>query len=107
MSKLLTEGIVLTVIGMSVVYAFLVVLLWMIQILTRVFEWKEKEAPVPSEPAEPAAPEDDLELVLAAAAGYFLETESPEVYIPDVRRNAESNWGRHARTAALLSRRTR
>ena len=48
-----------------------------------------------------------MDLVLAAAAGYFLETETSEVYVPEVRRNANSLWARSARVGRLGQRRRR
>ncbi len=100
-------GIMLTIIGMGVVFGSLLVLMVVILLLER-FVGSGRREPDAGTVEQEAAPEsDDLELVLAAAAGYFLETETPDVYVPEVRRNANSLWARSARVGRLSQRRRR
>ncbi len=105
---LLGSAIQLTIIGMGVVFLSLLGLMFVIHLLNRIFGEAAAEA-------EPAAPETaggtggagDLPLVLAAAAGYFLETERADVFIPEVTRSADSGWARRARSARSYPRRPR
>lgn len=100
-------GIMLTIIGMGVVFGSLIVLMVVILLLER-FVGSGRRQPDPGAVAQEAAPQsDDLDLVLAAAAGYFLETETPEVYVPEVWRNSNSVWARTARQGHLNKRRRR
>ena len=100
-------AIMLTIIGMGVVFGSLIVLMVVILLLERFVGSGRREAD-PGEVAQEAAPQsDDLDLVLAAAAGYFLETETPEVYVPPVRRSGSSVWARTARQGHLNKRRRR
>jgi len=88
---LLGEAIVLTLIGMGVVYASLALLMVLIQLLNRAFGAR-KEAPPEEERA-------DIAPLLAAAAACYLEAEGPEVFVPAVTRGG-SEWARRARAAA-------
>ncbi len=102
---LLGSAIQLTIIGMGVVFLSLLGLMYVIHLLNRIFG-------EPAVEAKPAAPgtgggAGDLPLVLAAAAGYFLETERAEVFIPEVTRSADSGWARRARSARSYPRRPR
>ncbi len=100
-------GILLTIIGMGVVFGSLVVLMVVILLLERFVGSGRREAGADAVAQEAAPESDDLDVVLAAAAGYFLETEAPEVYVPPVRRNANSVWARTARAEHLSQRRRR
>ncbi|MCY4384176.1 MAG: OadG family transporter subunit [Nitrospinae bacterium] len=100
-------GILLTTIGMGVVFGSLVVLMVVILLLERFVGSGRREASADAVAQEAAPESDDLDVVLAAAAGYFLETETPEVYVPPVRRNANSVWARTARAGHLSQRRRR
>ncbi len=107
--SLLASGIELTIIGMGVVFLSLLALKYVIQGLNwasagwnREKRWSETKAE--------AGPEEEaggLSLVLAAAAGYFLETERAEVFIPEVSRSLESSWAHRARTGRAIPRRAR
>lgn len=102
---LLGSAIQLTIIGMGVVFLSLVGLMYVVHLLNRIFGERAAEA-------KPAAPEtaggaNDLPLVLAAAAGYFLDTEGADVFIPEVTRSADSGWARRARSARSYPRRPR
>lgn len=102
----LSSAFGLTVIGMSVVFLSLLALMYVIKILDRIFS----EAPVAEESAgvpDAAGDTEELPLVLAAAAGYFLETEGADVFIPEVSRSGDSGWVRRARTASAFPRRPR
>lgn len=100
-------GIMLTIIGMGVVFGSLLVLMAVILLLERFFGSGRREPDAGAE-EQVAAPESgDLDLVLAAAAGYFLETETPDVYVPPVRRNNNSVWARTARQGHSSQRRRR
>ena len=100
-------GIMLTIIGMGVVFGSLIVLMAVILLLERFVGSGRQEADPGAGEQKPSTEGDDMDLVLAAAAGYFLETESPEVYVPEVRRNANSLWARSARVGRLGQRRRR
>lgn len=89
---LLGQSLVLAVIGMGVVYLCLIVLMWVMQLLNWIFREPQEAAPAPAA----APPQEDLALVLAAAAARFLEIERPAPYIPPVSRG-ESRWQRRAR----------
>ena len=100
-------GIMLTIIGMGVVFGSLIVLMVVIVLLERFVGTRHQETDAGAEEADAAATGDDFDLVLAAAAGHFLETETPEVYVPEVRRNANSLWARSARVGRFSQRRRR
>lgn len=100
-------AISLTIIGMGVVFGSLIVLMVVILLLERFFGSGRREPGAGAVGQEPGPESDDLELVLAAAAGYFLETETPDVYVPPVRRNINSVWARTARQGHLGQRRRR
>ena len=102
-----TPGILLTIIGMGVVFGSLLVLMAVIVLLEKFVGSRPQETDAGAENADAAAQGDDLDLVLTAAAGYFLETESPDVFIPPVRRNADSLWARTARRGYPGQRRRR
>lgn len=102
----LSSAIGLTIIGMSVVFLSLIALMYVIMILDRIFS----EAPTAKELANvPGAAGDteELPIILAAAAGYFLETEGAEVFIPEVSRSGDSSWARRARATSAFPRRPR
>lgn len=94
-------GILLTIIGMGVVFGSLIALMAVITLLEKFFGSGSAETGAGEEEQKPSPEGGDLDLVLAAAAGYFLETESPEAYVPAVRRNANSLWARSARVGRL------
>ena len=96
-----TPGFLLTIIGMGVVFGSLIVLMVVIQLLERFFSGG-RAGDAGAEGGRAAPGDDDLEVVLAAAAGYFLETEGPEVRVPNVRRAADSAWARAARPGRSL-----
>ena len=100
-------GFMLTIIGMGVVFGSLLVLMAVIMLLERFVGSGRRETDAGAMETEAAPQSDDLDLVLAAAAGYFLETETPEIYVPSVRRNANSLWARTARQGQLGQRRRR
>ncbi|MFC1492055.1 OadG family protein [Nitrospinota bacterium] len=103
---LLGSAIELTIIGMGVVFLSLLGLMCVIQILNRIFA---KKSAAEEAPAAPEAEGDagEIPLVLAAAAGYFLETERGEVFIPEVVRSGDSGWARRARSGRTYPRRPR
>ncbi|MDE0331372.1 MAG: OadG family protein [Nitrospinae bacterium] len=98
-------AILLTIIGMGVVFGSLIVLMAVILLLEKFVGSGPQEADPGAVEQEAATKGDDMELVLAAAAGYFLETERPEVYVPPVRRGADSLWARTARQGHPIQRR--
>lgn len=105
--SLLASGIELTIIGMGVVFLSLIALMYVIKFLNRVsagWDRNKHEAKAETGPAEEAG---GMELVLAAAAGYFLETEREEVFIPEVNRSPESSWAHQARGGRAVHRRRR
>ena len=100
-------GILLTIIGMGVVFGSLIVLMVVIQLLERFFGSGRRENDKNAKVAKASPENEDMDIVLAAAAGYFLETESSEVHVPPVRRDADSLWARTARLGHLNQRRRR
>ncbi len=98
-------GLLLTVVGLGVVFGSLIVLMVIIMLLERFFGSRSEETGTGTHEQKSSPQSDDLEIVLAAAAGYFLETETPEIYVPPVRRNADSFWARTARQGRLSHRR--
>lgn len=109
--SLLASGIELTIIGMGVVFLSLFVLMLVVQVLDRLSSrwgrdnhWKEEKEGSRAETAEDPR---EVDLVLAAAAGYFLESERAEVFVPEVRRNPESSWARLSRAGRPTPRRLR
>lgn len=102
---LLGSAIQLTIIGMGVVFLSLLGLMYVVHLLNRIFGETTAEAK-PAAPG-PGGGAGDLPLVLAAAAGYFLETERADVFIPEVTRSADSGWARRARSARSYPRRPR
>ena len=106
---LLGSAIELTIVGMGVVFLSLLALMYVIQILNRASAGWNREKHWPETKAE-AGPEEEaggLSLVLAAAAGHFLETERADVFIPDVSHNPESRWVLRARAGGAVPRRPR
>ena len=100
-------AIMLTIIGMGVVFGSLLVLMVVILLLQKFVGSGPQETDAGAEDADTAAQDDDLDLVLAAAAGYYLETETPEIFVPEVRRGADSLWARTARRGHSIQRRRR
>lgn len=100
-------GIMLTIIGMGVVFGSLIVLMVVIVLLERFVGTRPQETDAGAVEQEAASENDDLDLVLAAAAGYYLETERPEIFVPPVRRGADSLWARTARRGHSIQRRRR
>jgi hypothetical protein len=88
---------------MVVVFFSLIALMYVIHLLNRIFSETRAEEASSAQPA-PVGGGGELPLVLAAAAGYFLETEGAEVFIPEVRRSAASGWARGARAGKAFSR---
>ena len=109
--SLLASGIELTIIGMGVVFLSLLALKYVIELLNKISAGWGRDKHSPDEKAEPdngqAEAACDMDLVLAAAAGYFLETERAEVFIPEVNRSPESSWAHRARTGRAIPRRPR
>ncbi len=100
-------GILLTIIGMGVVFGSLIVLMVVIQLLEKFFGAGRRENDKSTKDAKAPPENEDMDIVLAAAAGYFLETEGPEIHVPQVRRDADSLWARTARLGHLNQRRRR
>lgn len=100
---LLGSAIELTIIGMVVVFLSLIGLMYIIKILNRIFSDKPVQEDA-SAASGPASDMDEFPLVLAAAAGYFLETERAEMFIPEVRRSGESGWALRARAGSASPR---
>lgn len=100
-------GIMLTIIGMGVVFGSLLVLIVVILLLEKFVGSGSPETEAGADEQKAPAENDELDLVLAAAAGYFLETERSEIYVPPVRRGADSLWARTARVGHLSQRRRR
>ncbi len=107
--SLLDSGIELTIIGMGVVFLSLLALMYIIEFLNKVSASWGRDKRGPEAKAENGPPEEagELGLVLAAAAGYFLETERAEVFIPEVNRSPESSWAHRARSGRAVPRRRR
>ena len=105
---LLGSAIQLMIIGMGVVFLSLLGLMYVIHILNRIFGERAAEAkPATPGPGGETGGADDLPLVLAAAAGYFLDTEGADVFIPEVTRSADSGWASRARSPRTYPRRPR
>ncbi len=100
-------GIMLTIIGMGVVFGSLIVLMVVILLLKKFVGSGLQETEAAAEEEKTSPESGDLEIVLAAAAGYFLETDSPEIHVPPVRRNVNSIWARTARLGHFDQRRRR
>ena len=100
-------GILLTIIGMGVVFASLIILMVVIQLLEKFFGSGRRENDKNAKDAKASPENEDMDIVLAAAAGYFLETEGPEIHVPQVRRGANSVWARTARLGHFEQRRRR
>ncbi len=107
--SLLARGIELTIIGMGVVFLSLFALMYVIKLLNKVSAgWgREDNGPEAKAETDPEEKAGEVDLVLAAAAGYFLETERAEVFIPEVNRSPESSWAHRARTGRAIPRRAR
>ena len=100
-------GILLTIIGMGVVFGSLIILMVLIQLLDRFFGSGLQENDKNAKDAKASPENEDMDIVLAAAVGYFLETEGPEIHVPQVRRGADSLWARTARPGHFEQRRRR
>ncbi len=94
-------GILLTILGMGVVFSSLLVLMAVIHLLERALGTGRPQENAAQERTERPPEEEDLAIVLAAAAGHFLETEGAETRIPQVRRGQHSVWARTARLGRL------
>ena len=107
--SLLGSGIELTIIGMGVVFLSLLALMYVIKFLNKVSAGWGRDEHGPEAIAGTGSVEaaGEVGLVLAAAAGYFLETERAEVFIPEVNRSPESSWAHRARTGRAIPRRPR
>jgi len=71
---MIAEGFILLIIGMSVVFAFLTIMVLVMRIMSSVilkyFPEKEEPAPVRMPAAAPAAASEDIEIAVAIAAAY-------------------------------------
>jgi sodium pump decarboxylase gamma subunit len=107
--SLLGSGIELTIIGMGVVFLSLLALMYIIKFLNKVSDGRGRDEHGPEAKSGTGSAEaaGEVGLVLAAAAGYFLETERAEVFIPEVNRSPESSWAHRARTGRAIPRRPR
>lgn len=102
MFALFVQALILAVLGMGVVYIALILLMWTMQLLTWLYR-EQAQAPAQAVPDPPAAQGSSMELVLAAAAAHFLETERPPLYIPPVTRRS-TRWAARGRAGAPLMR---
>lgn len=102
MFALFVQALILAVLGMGVVYIALILLMWTMQLLTWLYR-EQAQAPARAVPDPPAAQGSPMELVLAAAAAHFLETERPPLYIPPVTRRS-TRWAARGRAGAPLRR---
>jgi Na+-transporting methylmalonyl-CoA/oxaloacetate decarboxylase gamma subunit len=99
------EALTITVIGMGVVFLALITLMYMVKILN----WAAATPPA----AGVAAPDGEKEageetaLLLAAAAGHFLESETEALFSVPVKRSRASAWAGRARIGAARPRRNR
>ncbi len=104
-----TPAILLTIIGMGVVFGSLLILMAVIQLLERLLDTStgRRKKNTNAENGEVSPENDDLAFVLAAAAGYFGETEMSEVRVPKVRRDVNSVWAQTTRLSHLSQQRRR
>ena len=99
------QALPITVIGMGVVFLALIALMYMVKIL----EWAAG-APAAA-PAAAVAPDGtreaggDTALLLAAAVGHFLESETEALFSVPVKRSRASAWAGRARIGAARHRR--
>ncbi len=95
------QALTITVIGMGVVFLALIALMYMVKIL----EWAA------GAPAAAVAPDGareaggDTALLLAAAVGHFLESETEALFSVPVKRSRASAWAGRARIGAARHRR--
>ena len=106
------EALTISAIGMGVVFLALIALMYMVKILV----WAAgAPAAAPSPAAAPAAAAPDgakeaggeTALLLAAAAGHFLESETEALFSVPVKRSRASAWAGRARIGAARHRRNR
>jgi sodium pump decarboxylase gamma subunit len=100
---LFVQSLILAVLGMGVVFFSLILLMWTMQILTWLYRGQVRAPAAQAAPDAPAAQGSPLELVLAAAAAHFLETERPPLYVPPVTRRS-TRWAARGRASAPLRR---
>ncbi len=100
------EALTISAIGMGVVFLALIALMYMVKILV----WA---AGAPAAAPAAAAPDGAKEaggetaLLLAAAAGHFLESETEALFSVPVKRSRASAWAGRARIGAARHRRNR
>lgn len=70
--SVMEQGLILMVTGMSVVFAFLVILVYVSKLLSAIVckYFPEKEVPVKKTPVRPAAGNAEAEIAAAIAAAY-------------------------------------
>lgn len=110
----LSQGLMLTIIGMGVVFFSLAILATLIILLERSFGRGSAKIGARTEvPASRRATAEergsrepkgeDVGHVLAAAAAYFLEGEAPSIFIAPPKRPSMSPWAQQSRADALRS----
>ena len=112
--NLMTQGILLTVIGMVTVFVSLILLAMIMRWLYAIVVWREKPAaakaeqravrPQAEEAVEGEGEGEELFPVIAAAIGAYLEAESTLVFLVPVLRPDRSGWVMDGRLAALSRR---
>lgn len=106
--SLMGQGIMLTIIGMGTVFLSLVALAVLIRVLDGLAaRWEGGQAPagepavgVVATPVGEAGEEEPLP-VIAAAVGAYLEAQSVQVFMVDVKRPDRAKWVMDGRVAAL------
>lgn len=110
--NLMGQGILLTIVGMGVVYFVLWALAFLIRLTDAlVVRWSSPGVARPETVSAPPRVEaavrtegEDLIPVLAAAVGAYLEAERARVFLVPVARPDRSRWTLEGRVAALSRR---
>ena len=104
------EALTISAIGMGVVFLALIALMYMVKILV----WAAGAPAAAPSPGGPGGPADgakeaggETALLLAAAAGHFLESETEALFSVPVKRSRASAWAGRARIGAARHRRNR
>ncbi len=108
----LSQGLMLTIIGMGVVFFSLAILAILVVFLERSFSGRPaKVGPRTEPPSLPKAKAEqrvsrepdgeDVDPLLAAAVACFLECEAASIFIAAPKRPSVSPWAQQSRTDAL------
>lgn len=114
LAQALAEGLRVTVIGLIIVFAVLVILMLVMMAMKKIFYKEEKPNTKPEpktkpeipQPAKPEMNEDELVAVITAAIAASLNTSTYRLHVKSFKRAEDTSpsWNRAGRSEVIESR---